>query len=107
MLLQLCRRCVSGFCSRMQLRDSFACAGAVQVRSAVFESLVTDWLVHALHLPPHFLMSSDGGGVIQPTATEAVIVAVVAAKQRKCLQQGEVGSSAYAQAAGKLCVYFR
>jgi glutamate/tyrosine decarboxylase-like PLP-dependent enzyme len=57
-------------------------------------------------LPDHFLMSSAGGAVIQPTATESVIVAVLAARHRTSLLQGPVSSPAYASAAAKLVVYF-
>jgi aromatic-L-amino-acid decarboxylase len=91
------------------LADSFNQPGFNWMCSPVaseMESLVTDWLVHAMSLPEHFLMSSEGGAVIQPTATESVIVAVLAAKHRTSLQQGAVASPAYAQAAAKLVVYF-
>jgi aromatic-L-amino-acid decarboxylase len=91
------------------LADSFNQPGFNWMCSPVaseMEALVTDWLVHAMSLPDHFLMSSEGGAVIQPTATESVIVAVLAAKHRTSLQQGPVSSPAYAQAAAKLVVYF-
>jgi glutamate/tyrosine decarboxylase-like PLP-dependent enzyme len=91
------------------LADSFNQPGFNWMCSPVaseMEALVTDWLVHAMSLPPHFLMTSEGGAVIQPTATESVIVAVLAAKHRTSLQQGPVSSPAYAQAAARLVVYF-
>ncbi len=101
--------CSNGALLGNLLADSFNQPGFNWMCSPVaseMESLVTDWLVHAMALPLHFLMSSDGGAVIQPTATESVIVAVLAAKHRTCLQQGAVSSPAYAAAAAKLVVYF-
>lgn len=41
-----------------------------------------DWLAQLLHLPPHFLSSGGGTGVIQSTASEATLVALLAAKAR-------------------------
>ncbi|HEX6200474.1 MAG TPA: pyridoxal-dependent decarboxylase [Thermoanaerobaculia bacterium] len=46
------------------------------------ETHVLDWLVGALGLPEGFLSSSDGGGVIQDTASSAVLCALVAARER-------------------------
>ncbi|MEV7425291.1 pyridoxal-dependent decarboxylase [Streptomyces sp. NPDC091212] len=47
------------------------------------EQVVTDWLAQALGLPGHFLHTSgNGGGVIQDSASSAVLVAVVAALHR-------------------------
>lgn len=47
--------------------------------------VTTDWLGRMMNLPNEFLHSSngDGGGVIQPTTSEANIVALLAAKARK------------------------
>lgn len=49
------------------------------------EMVTTDWLGRMMNLPDEFLHSShgDGGGVIQPTTSEANIVALLAAKARK------------------------
>ena len=43
-----------------------------------------DWLGKMLDLPPHFLFSSGGkgGGVIQGTASEATLVALLAARSK-------------------------
>lgn len=41
-----------------------------------------DWLHAALALPPAFHSSSTGGGVIQGSASEAILVAMVAARER-------------------------
>jgi len=46
------------------------------------ETCVLDWLVPALGLPEAFLSSSDGGGVIQDTASSAALCALVAARER-------------------------
>jgi aromatic-L-amino-acid decarboxylase len=46
------------------------------------ETHVLDWLVHALGLPERFLSTSAGGGVLQDTASSAVLVALVAARER-------------------------
>jgi aromatic-L-amino-acid decarboxylase len=47
------------------------------------ETHVLDWLVDMLGLPPTFKSSSTGGGVIQDTASSAVLCALVAARERK------------------------
>ena len=44
------------------------------------ETRVLDWLVEMLGLPGEFLSTSNGGGVIHSTASEAVLTAVVAAR---------------------------
>ncbi len=42
-----------------------------------------DWLAQLLHLPPCFLSTEGpGGGVIQGSASEACLVAMLAAKAR-------------------------
>lgn len=46
------------------------------------ETLVLDWLVGMLGLPEHFLSTSAGGGVIQDTASSAVLAAMLAARER-------------------------
>ncbi len=46
------------------------------------ETLVLDWLVDMLHLPRGFRSESDGGGVIQDTASSATLCALVAARER-------------------------
>lgn len=46
------------------------------------ETLVLDWLVPALGLPEHFLSTSQGGGVLQDTASSAVLVALIAAREK-------------------------
>ncbi|GBL93386.1 Aromatic-L-amino-acid decarboxylase [Araneus ventricosus] len=48
------------------------------------EMVMMDWLGKALQLPEHFLFESKGagGGVIQGTASEATLVALLAARSR-------------------------
>ena len=46
------------------------------------ETHVMDWLVGMLGLPKKFLSSSTGGGVIQDTASSAVLCALLAARER-------------------------
>jgi len=46
------------------------------------ETLMLDWLVAMLDLPPAFLSTSAGGGVIQDTASSAVLCALIAARER-------------------------
>jgi aromatic-L-amino-acid decarboxylase len=46
------------------------------------ETHVLDWLVEMLGLPQKFLSSTDGGGVIQDTASSAVLCALLAARER-------------------------
>jgi len=46
------------------------------------ETVVLDWLATALGLPDVFLSTGHGGGVIQGSASEAVAVVVVAARDR-------------------------
>ncbi|SFS35014.1 aminotransferase class I/II-fold pyridoxal phosphate-dependent enzyme [Saccharopolyspora flava] len=46
------------------------------------ETVVLDWLVELLGLPPHFRTDAAGGGVIQDSASSAALVACLAALQR-------------------------
>jgi aromatic-L-amino-acid decarboxylase len=46
------------------------------------ETHVLDWLVDMLGLPQFFKSTSDGGGVIQDTASSAVLCALLAARER-------------------------
>ena len=46
------------------------------------ESHVLDWLVTMMGLPPKFLSTSSGGGVIQDTASSASLCAMLAARER-------------------------
>jgi len=46
------------------------------------ETLVLDWLVEMLDLPRKFLSTTEGGGVIQDTASSATLCALLAARER-------------------------
>jgi aromatic-L-amino-acid decarboxylase len=46
------------------------------------EIIVLDWLAKALGLPDHFHASKTGGGVIQGSASEATLLAVLAAQKK-------------------------
>ncbi|GMU24283.1 MAG: L-2,4-diaminobutyrate decarboxylase [Phycisphaerae bacterium] len=46
------------------------------------ETHVMDWLVDMLALPGHFKSTAAGGGVIQDTASSAVLCALLAARER-------------------------
>jgi aromatic-L-amino-acid decarboxylase len=46
------------------------------------ETLMLDWMRELLALPERFLSTSDGGGVIQGSASEAVLVAILSARWR-------------------------
>lgn len=46
------------------------------------ETIVLDWLARILHLPNDFLSEGEGGGVIQGSASEAVVTVMVAARER-------------------------
>lgn len=46
------------------------------------ETHVMDWLVEMLDLPPRFLSSETGGGVIQDSASSATLTAIVAAREK-------------------------
>lgn len=46
------------------------------------ETVVLDWLAHMMNLPACFLSEGQGGGVIQGTASEAIVTVMVAARDR-------------------------
>lgn len=54
------------------------------------ETIVLDWLAELLALPPCYLSAGEGGGVIQGTASEAIVVVMVAARDR-CLRMSAEG----------------
>lgn len=53
------------------------------------ETIVLDWLAHILHLPDCFLSQGKGGGVIQGSASEAIVTVMVAARERYLTQNCE------------------
>ena len=46
------------------------------------ETIVLDWLARLLSLPTCFLSEGEGGGVIQGSASEAVVTVMIAARER-------------------------
>lgn len=46
------------------------------------ETVVLDWLAHMMNLPACFLSEGRGGGVIQGTASEAIVTVMIAARER-------------------------
>ncbi|KAF0909527.1 hypothetical protein E2562_037166 [Oryza meyeriana var. granulata] len=62
------------------------------------EVIVLDWFAKMLELPSQFLSTALGGGVIQGTASEAVLVALLAARDRALKKHGK-------QSLEKLVVY--
>jgi len=76
------------------LADSFNQPGftwqACPVASEL-EVVTLKWLVHAIDLPVKFRQENGGGGSIQPTASEACLVTMVAARKKKLDQLGERG----------------
>ncbi|KAL5196921.1 hypothetical protein ABZP36_000433 [Zizania latifolia] len=53
------------------------------------EVIVLDWFAKMLELPSQFLSTALGGGVIQGTASEAVLVALLAARDRALRKHGK------------------
>ena len=51
------------------------------------ETRVLDWLADMLQLPEKFKSTSEGGAVIQDTASSAALSAVLAARERKTMYQ--------------------
>lgn len=64
------------------------------------ETLVLDWLVGMLGLPEAFLSTSTGGGVIQDTASSAVLAAMLAAREQVPSDDLQVTSEEAAVGAG-------
>jgi aromatic-L-amino-acid decarboxylase len=53
------------------------------------ETVVLDWLAKILALPEGFMSTNEGGGVIQGSASEAIVTVVVAARERYVRRQLE------------------
>ncbi|WPG99787.1 Hypothetical protein R9X50_00260600 [Acrodontium crateriforme] len=51
------------------------------------ETVVLDWLAQILGLPASFLSKGEGGGVIQGSASEAIVTCMVAARERYIKRQ--------------------
>jgi aromatic-L-amino-acid decarboxylase len=72
------------------------------------ETIVMDWVAKLIALPECFLSEGEGGGIIQGTASEVVVTAVVAARERLIrrrlghMEEGEEKLDAAAEMRGKL-----
>ncbi|GAQ86385.1 aromatic aldehyde synthase [Klebsormidium nitens] len=70
------------------------------------EMLMLDWVGRLLNLPEAFLHTGGtGGGVIQGTASEAVLVALLAARQKWVAKLTQGGDISQSEALSKLVVY--
>lgn len=69
------------------------------------EIIVMDWLAKMLQLPSEFLSTGNGGGVIQGTACEAILVVMLAARKRAIARAAAEQGISEAEALGKLTVY--
>lgn len=71
------------------------------------ETIVLDWLARMMNLPLCFLSQGEGGGVIQGSASEAIVTVMVAARERAINSackgiEGEEREEAIARARGRL-----
>ncbi|CAN6349651.1 unnamed protein product [Urochloa humidicola] len=55
---------------------------AASPAAAELEGVVMDWMASLVGLPPRFLFSGGGGGVLQGTTCEAVVCTLAAARDR-------------------------
>lgn len=77
------------------LSGAISCVGFSWIASPActeLETIVMDWLGKMIKLPETFLAGDDGlgGGVIQGTASESTVVALLAAKMRMIRKQQEI-----------------
>ncbi|KAF2185827.1 dopa decarboxylase-like protein [Zopfia rhizophila CBS 207.26] len=72
------------------------------------ETIVMDWVAKLIALPDCYLSKGEGGGIIQGTASEVVVTAVVAARERFLrkrladMEEGEEKLDKMAEMRGKL-----
>jgi aromatic-L-amino-acid/L-tryptophan decarboxylase len=71
------------------------------------ETVVLDWLAKMLNLPSCYLSTGEGGGVIQGSASEAIVTVMVAARDKYLREttahlSGEEKEEAISQKRGKL-----
>jgi len=67
------------------LSDAIGCIGFSWIASPActeLEVVMMDWLAQIIQLPKHFMSGGKGGGVIMGTASEATLVALLAARSR-------------------------
>ncbi|BFZ20278.1 hypothetical protein BsWGS_23317 [Bradybaena similaris] len=93
------------------LSDGIGCVGFTWAASPVcteLEVTVMDWLAKLLRLPKEFIFSEEGkgGGVIQGTASEATLVALLSARAKISAEMLSVNSSlSQGQILDKLVAY--
>nr|XP_032814546.1 aromatic-L-amino-acid decarboxylase [Petromyzon marinus]XP_032814547.1 aromatic-L-amino-acid decarboxylase [Petromyzon marinus] len=97
------------------LSGAIGCIGfswAASPACTELETVMLDWLARTLQLPSHFLACGDtgeggsGGGVIQGTASEATLVAMLAARNRAMrLGQDPQGSPGASGTLARLVAY--
>ena len=71
------------------LSTAISCVGfswAASPACTELETITTDWLAELIGLPPDFQSAGAGGGVIQGSASEATLVALLAARARALAQ---------------------
>ncbi|KAM0892002.1 hypothetical protein ACQ4PT_026032 [Festuca glaucescens] len=61
---------------------------AASPAAAELEMVVVDWLGKAIHLPDSLLFAGGGGGTLLGTTCEAILCALVAARDRKLAEVG-------------------
>ncbi|CAA7403281.1 unnamed protein product [Spirodela intermedia] len=95
-----CNSSTAGFLGEM-LISGFNILGFSWITSPAateLEVIVLDWVAKMLKLPQHFLSSGQGGGVIQGTSSEAILVVLLAARDKVLRRIGK-------NSIGKLVVY--
>ncbi|BFZ64233.1 hypothetical protein YB2330_005372 [Saitoella coloradoensis] len=86
---------------------AFTCAAFNWICSPAvteLETIVLDWLARALALPSCYLSAGHGGGVIQGSASEAIVTVMVAARDRYLARFGE-DRRKKAEARGRLMAF--
>ncbi|KAJ1288426.1 hypothetical protein BS78_02G088100 [Paspalum vaginatum] len=86
-----CNSSTAGFLGEM-LSAAFNIVGFSWITSPAateLEVIVLDWFAKMLKLPSQFLSTALGGGVIQGTASEAVLVVLLAARDRTLRRHGK------------------
>lgn len=89
------------------LSDAIGCIGFSWLSSPActeLEVVMMDWLGKMLQLPEDFMSGGKGGGVIQGTASEATLVALLAARSQM-LQKHKGEGASDAEIMGKLVAY--
>lgn len=90
------------------LSDAIGCIGfswAASPACTELETITTDWLADLVGLPDTFRSAGAGGGVIQGTASEATLVALLVARARTLADLGLPASSDPAAACARLVFY--